>query len=120
MRIVPNTYNSYNYQLNLQNTNRRQTSNFLQMVGPNATDQVKESWKKAEQEVANRDQRQQEKVSAAALIIKVIREKRHKQNTGRILTLQQGVYDHKGGKQPKEDTTAEYHRCLRIVGKHLF
>jgi len=44
------------------------------------------------QEVANRDQRQQEKVSAAALIIKVIREKRHKQNTGRILTLQQGVY----------------------------
>ena len=51
MRIVPNTYNSYNYQLNLQNTNRRQTSNFLQMVGPNATDQVKESWKKAEQEV---------------------------------------------------------------------
>lgn len=51
MRIVPNTYNSYNYQLNLQNTNRRQTSNFLQMVGPNATDQVKETWKKAEQEV---------------------------------------------------------------------
>jgi len=34
--------------------------------------------------------------------IKVIREKRHKQNTGRILTLQQGVYDHKGGKQPKD------------------
>ena len=72
-----------------------------------------------QQEVANRDQRQQEKVSAAALIIKVIREKRHKQNTGRILTLQQSVYDHKGGKQPKEDTTAEYHRCLRIVDKHF-
>ena len=52
-------------------------------------------------------------------IIKVIREKRHKQNTGRILTLQQGVHDHKGGKQPKEDTTAEYHRCLRIVDKHF-
>lgn len=52
MLITLNTHTStsYNYQLNSQNTNRRQTGNFFQKVAPNATDQVKEAWKKAEQE----------------------------------------------------------------------
>ena len=73
-----------------------------------------------QQKVANRDQSQQKKVCTTTLIIEIIREKRYKQDTGCILTLQQCIYYHKGSKQPEEDTTTEYHRCLRIVGKHIF
>ena len=73
-----------------------------------------------QQKVANRDQSQQKKVCTTTLIIEIIREKRYKQDTGCILTLQQCIYYHKGSKQKEEDTTTEYHRCLRIVGKHIF
>lgn len=68
MLITPNRYTSYNYQFNSQNTSRtqagdsfqevaqkasgqaRQFNSFYQDLAPNATDQVKEAWKKAEQE----------------------------------------------------------------------
>ena len=73
-----------------------------------------------QQKVANRDNGKQEKVSTATFIVEVIRKKGDKQDTGCIFMLQQYVHHHKSGKQPKKDTTTEYHRCLRIVGKHLF
>lgn len=68
MFTTPTTYTSYNYPLNSQNTRRkqagdsfqkvaqkaagqaRQFNSFYQDLAPNATDQVKEAWKKAEQE----------------------------------------------------------------------
>lgn len=68
MLITPNRHISYNYQFNSQNTSRtqagdsfqavaqkasdqaRQLNSFYQHHAPNATDQVKEAWKKAEQE----------------------------------------------------------------------
>ena len=34
--------------------------------------------------------------------------------------LQQHIHHQESGKQPKEDTATEYHRCLRVISKHLF
>ena len=73
-----------------------------------------------QKKIADCNNSKQKEVCATAFIIKVIGKKGNKQDTGRILSSQQHINDHKSSKQPEEDTTAEYHWCLRIISQHLF
>ena len=69
----------------------------------------------AKKEIANRDKSKQEEVGAATLIIEVIRKEGDKQDAGSVFMLQQHIHHQESGKQPKEDTATEYHRCLRVI-----
>ncbi len=61
-------------------------------------------------EIANGDKPQQEKVSAATLVIEVVGKQSDKQQTCRSAMLQHQIDQHEGGKQPKKDTATENHR----------
>ena len=72
------------------------------------------------EKVTDRHQSKQEEISATTFIIEVIGKQGDKQQTRRRPALQQQINQYKSDKQPEENTTAEYHRGLRIVGKYLF
>lgn len=68
-----------------------------------------------DEEVAARDHGQQKEVETARLIVEVVTEASHKQQSQRVGTVQRGVDDEKRCRQPQEDAAAEYHGRLRVV-----
>ena len=58
-------------------------------------------------------------VSAAALVVKIVRESRHEQQSRRMSLAQQCVDTREGKKQEKEQYWWEYHRTIRIVCQYL-
>ena len=75
--------------------------------------------KKGEESHGNRDKCQQEKVSSATFIIKIIGECGNKQQTCSQTALQQQINQYKCCKQPQENAATEYHRRLRVINEYV-
>lgn len=71
------------------------------------------------EKVAYRNNGKQEEISAAAFIVEIVRKQGDEHQAGSSATLQKQIEHDESGKQPQEDTAAEYHRRMRVVHQQV-
>lgn len=71
------------------------------------------------EKVAYRNNGKQEEISAAAFIVEIVRKQGNEHQAGSSATLQKQIEHDESGKQPQEDTAAEYHRRMRVVHQQV-